>query len=947
MPSPADHRARLQLFGEIARGGMGAILRGRDAELGREVAVKVLLDQHRETPELVRRFIEEAQISGQLQHPGVVPVYELGTFGDRRRPYFAMKLVKGHTLAALLADRPDPTAEQPRLLAVFHQVAQTVAYAHARGVIHRDLKPSNIMVGDFGEVQVMDWGLAKVLSSGGVADDRTAGKVADPETPIATARTDSDAGLSAAGSIMGTPAYMAPEQARGEVERLDERCDVFALGSILCEILSGQPAFTGRSSAEIQRKAAAALQADALARLDACGGDAELVALAKDCLAAEPGDRPRDAHAVADRVTDYLAGVQRRLRDAELARVEAQARAAGERKRRWLTMALAASVLGTALLGAGGWAWVARTRAGRMAVTTRAVSKALDDAALARARARSAPLGDWAGWIEATEACKRAESILTPGDAPDDLRDRVRNLRDDVAREYGEARARAIAAWAEPRDRHMVERLAEIHTDFSVHGDPKLRDEQFAAAFRDYGIDVDALDPAEAGVRIAARPIAVELAGGLENWAHNRRSRLSPRDFAGARRLLAIANVADPDPWRIQLRDTFSRMPRGRREALDELRRLAASADPATLPVPSVNRLASALAEAGDPETAASLLRVAQRVHPEEFWLNMDLAKFTRAAHPEDPDEALRFLTAALSIRPRSDMVRTELGAALADAGRREEAVVVLQEALRSRPDYIRARALLSEVLIDMGRPGDAIAVLSEVQTLDPGRAGARADRSKPSIAKDRSGAGRGSTRGAPGPGAPRGRPDVIADRLVRRRERLIALDARLPALLRGEQRPTDAAELAGFAELCYGKQLFATSARLWKEAFAARPVSAEAPSTGRHFHAALAAARAGCGQGKDDPPPDAAARAELRSQARDWLIADLARWHESHEETSGAVPREVRSQLARWRTDPDLACVRDPEALGKLPDSEREGWNSLWADVGALLAKAQPVAIP
>jgi serine/threonine-protein kinase len=947
MPAPADRPARLQLFGEIARGGMGAVLRGRDAELGREVAVKVLLEQHRDTPELVRRFIEEAQISGQLQHPGVVPVYELGRFGDRGRPYFAMKLVKGHTLAALLAARPDPSAAQPRLLAVFHQVAQTVAYAHARGVIHRDLKPSNIMVGDFGEVQVMDWGLAKVLPRGGVADDRTAGKVADPGTPIATARNGSDVDLSAAGSIMGTPAYMAPEQARGEVQRLDERCDVFALGSILCEILSGQPAFTGRSSAEIQRKAAAAEQADALARLDACGADTELVALAKDCLAAEPRDRPRDAHALADRVTDYLAGVQRRLRNAELARVEAQARAAEERKRRWLTMALAASVLGTALLGAAGWAWVARARAGRMAATTRAVSKALDDAIVAQARARSAPLGDWAGWIEATEACKRAESILAPGDAPEDLRDRVRNLRADVARAYGEARARADAASAEARDRRMVERLAEIHADISVHGDPKLRDEQYAAAFRDYGIDLEALDPAEAGARIAARPIAIELAGGLENWAHNRRARLSPRDFAGARRLLAIANVADPDPWRIQLRDTLGRVHRVRAEAWDELRRLAASADPATLPVPSVNRLASALSEVGDPETAASLLQVAQRVHPEEFWLNMDLARFTRAAHPEDPDEALRFFTAAQSIRPRSDLVRTELGEALADAGRREEATAELREALRVRPDNVRARALLSDLLIDMGRPGDAIAVLSEVHPPDPDRAGARPGRGRPPMARGRSDAAPSALRGAPEPGAPRGHPDAIAERLVRRRERLIALEAGLPALLRGEQRPVDAAEFAGFAELCYGNQLYATSARLWKEAFAARPGRAEAPSTGSRFHAARAAARAGCGQGKDDPPPDAAARAELRSQARDWLRADLAQWSEPHEQTTGAVPREVRSQLARWRTDPDLACVRDPEALAKLPDSERESWDSLWATVGALLTKAHPVAIP
>ena len=156
----------IRSLGEIARGGMGAVLRGRDPDLGRDLALKVLLGQHRERSDLVDRFVEEAQICGQLQHPGVVPVYELGTLADHR-PFFTMKLVKGQTLAALLAERSSPTAELPRFLGIFEAVCQTLAYAHARGVIHRDLKPSNVMVGAFGEVQVMDWGLAKVLPTDG------------------------------------------------------------------------------------------------------------------------------------------------------------------------------------------------------------------------------------------------------------------------------------------------------------------------------------------------------------------------------------------------------------------------------------------------------------------------------------------------------------------------------------------------------------------------------------------------------------------------------------------------------------------------------------------------------------------------------------------------------------------------------------------------------------
>ena len=328
MPDPSDRLARLQLLGEVARGGMGVIIKGRDSDLGRDLAVKVLLEQHREKPDLIRRFVEEAQISGQLQHPGVVPVYELGTLADHR-PYFAMKLVKGRTLAVLLAERAGPAEDQPRLLGIFEQVCLTMAYAHVRGVIHRDLKPSNIMVGSFGEVQVMDWGLAKVLPQGGVADDEEAGRIRH-ETVIQTGRTGTDAELSQAGSVMGTPAYMPPEQASGDLDRLDERADVFALGSILCEVLTGRPAFTGRTVGEIHRKAARGDLTDAFGRLDACGADAELAGLARECLACEPEDRPRNAGAVIERLTAYLAGVQERLRTAELARVEAQR---GPRKR--------------------------------------------------------------------------------------------------------------------------------------------------------------------------------------------------------------------------------------------------------------------------------------------------------------------------------------------------------------------------------------------------------------------------------------------------------------------------------------------------------------------------------------------------------------------------------------------------------------------------------------
>jgi serine/threonine protein kinase len=272
-PPAAGPAGRLQLLGEVARGGMGAILKGRDTDLGRDIAVKVQLETHQGKTELVQRFVEEAQISGQLQHPGVVPVYELGQFPDKR-PYFTMKLVKGQTLAKLLDERSDKrpacrgeedttsgplvATGLPQLLKVFEQVCQTLAYAHARGVIHRDLKPANIMVGAFGEVQVMDWGLGKVLAEGGVADEQRT-QLRQEVSIIRTRRSEGSEGPGSsgtqtqAGSVLGTPAYMAPEQARGDLELVDERADVFGLGAILCEILTGRPPFTGKG-AEAQRR---------------------------------------------------------------------------------------------------------------------------------------------------------------------------------------------------------------------------------------------------------------------------------------------------------------------------------------------------------------------------------------------------------------------------------------------------------------------------------------------------------------------------------------------------------------------------------------------------------------------------------------------------------------------------------------------------------------------
>jgi serine/threonine protein kinase len=236
---------RYALGEEIARGGMGAVYRATDTVLDREVAVKVLQEKYAPDSGVARRFATEARITAQLQHPNIPAVHDLGTLPDGR-PFLAMKLIKGSTLEVLLKQRSDPGAERGRLLAIFEAVCQAVGYAHAHRVIHRDLKPANVMVGAFGEVQVMDWGLAKVL---GDTTPATAEALAAEETQAWTqvSPTPESGSHTQAGSLIGTPAFIPPEQAGGEIERVNERADVFGLGALLCVILTGKPPYVGET----------------------------------------------------------------------------------------------------------------------------------------------------------------------------------------------------------------------------------------------------------------------------------------------------------------------------------------------------------------------------------------------------------------------------------------------------------------------------------------------------------------------------------------------------------------------------------------------------------------------------------------------------------------------------------------------------------------------------
>jgi serine/threonine-protein kinase len=605
-----------------------------------------------------------------------------------------MKLVKGRTLAALLAERSGPGDSLPGLLAIFLQVAQTLAYAHARGLIHRDLKPSNVMVGSFGEVQVMDWGVAKVLRRGGTADDETAGKLSDHETVIATARSGSDADRSLAGSVMGTPAYMAPEQARGEIDRLDERCDVFALGSMLCEILTGMPAFCGHGSAEIQRLAARGDTADARARLEACGGDAELIALARDCLATDPDDRPRDAAEVSDRLSSHLASLQERTRRAELARAEAQARAAEERKRRKLavTMGVAIAAL-IALVGAVS-SWLVYQQQAR---ATR-VELAVRDAEVLKGRAEATG-DDLALWAAARESAHNAARQV------DDARDaatrvRAADIAADVDRLAGEAEA----------DRKLLDELAEIRTSWSEDYRSARTDARYAAAFRARTLDPFERPPEVVGRLVTRRPprVAAALATYLDQWAILRW--VHRKDRAGAARLVAAARTAASDPWRDRLRAAVAELDREPR--MRTLQDLANSAPPDLSPG-SLYLLGQVLLWDGDAKAAAAVLEVGQIRNPGDVWINFSLARaLTESGRRE---EGIRYYEAARVLLPET---AHDLAHALEAVWELDRADAVLRDLVRRYPDNGRHLGCLGLALQKGGRSKEADVVLSKAVTL-------------------------------------------------------------------------------------------------------------------------------------------------------------------------------------------------------------------------------------
>jgi serine/threonine-protein kinase len=932
-----------------ARGGLGEVYLARDEELSREVALKRLRRPH--AADAGRRFLREGEITGGLEHPGVVPVYGLTRDADGQ-PCYAMRFIRGQTLEEAIA-RFHETGEAGRGLALrqllgrFVAVCNTIAYAHSRGVVHRDLKPANIMLGDYGETLVVDWGLAKRLGGPGEAqpDNRDGASL-----PPADGR---DSGT-AIGDVLGTPQFMSPEQATGRQDTVGPASDIYGLGATLYALLTGRPPFTCDSVAEVLRQ----VQRGGFPppRLLRPQTPRALAAICLKAMAREPEARYATA-------LEMAADVERWLADES---VRAYPEPIGARARRWVRrhrtlVTTLLAVLGlTVLLGGGTAGWLAA----RQAETNRSARDDLEEADGFQREEK---------WTNAKVAAQRAQARIGSS-GPAELREQARQAHLNLA---------------------LVERLEEIFDDFSSQGgeDRAKRvarmETAFAEAFSNYGWDLSSLATDEAAQRVHASAIQSQLLAGLEQWAVFREE----RNGSGGDKLLAIIAAVDPDPWRNELRQARVRWDRA------ALSRLVAQADVPQLPLASLLSLGRMASSADNSPGVLRVLKAAQRRAPGDLWINYTLGYKLRQAQ-QFKAEAVGYLRAALAMRPGNVVLRWMIAEDLEAMGRLQEALETYQDLLRDKPDCDAAHSGLGWTLVRLGRLDqaeaefrkaldynsknawahnnlgyvlaqrgqfdEALAHDDEAVRLQPDLPYAHVNRAVVLLRKQRPAEAEAAARKATEVDAElalgynflglalqaQGKFDDAlaayqtalkkdpAYTEARNNMRSLALDRRLPQVLSGQDKPTDA-ELIEFARLCIGKKRYSHAAQFFEAAFAAQPRLAEDLRSFDRYNAACAAAQAAGGSGGDATRLDDAERARLRGQALGWLRADLGLWAKQLEAGTPEARKAVREQLQNWRRDTDLAGLRDAAALAKLPEVEREACLKLWADVDALLLRA------
>jgi tetratricopeptide (TPR) repeat protein len=671
---PSEDGLRYHILRPHAQGGLGVVSVARDAELGREVAFKEMQARYAEDAAQRGRFVREAEITGGLEHPGVVPVYGLGRHADGR-PYYAMRFVRGESLQDALRKLHAGEAGYTLrgLLTRFVAVCNAVAYAHSRGVLHRDLKRANVMLGPYGETLVVDWGLAKVVGREPAADTSSELTLQPPS---------GEGSLTQAGAAMGTPAFMSPEQARGEIAELRPATDVYSLGATLYAVLTGRPPVQGRDTAEVLEKVR---QGDwPPPRQVSASVPRALDAVCRKAMALRPADRYGTA-------LELAADIERWLADEPVsAWREPWPTRAGRWVRRHRTKvaaAVAASFVAL-LLGGAGLLWQQRQQARQREELDRRVAAA--EAALQRVSELQA-----AGrWAEAEVVLEQADERLGES-GPPELRRRLETTRGDL---------------------ELVSRLEGLRpklgsrTPVGDSFDPRKTDRGYEAVFKEAGLGVPRDDPEATAHRVAASSVTEMLVAALDDWA---------AAAEGARRAwaLEVARRADPDPWRHRLRDPAAWQDK---EALAKLVREAPSqAVTPALAAAVGNRLQGT----ADGER---LLRSALDLRPGDYWLNIKFSEILTASGRAA--EAESYARAALVLRPDAWVSHNNLGFVLELDGRLAQAESCLRKAIDLDPKHAVTHGNLGTVLEGQGKLEEAAACARKAIELDPELAWAHAN---------------------------------------------------------------------------------------------------------------------------------------------------------------------------------------------------------------------------
>jgi tetratricopeptide (TPR) repeat protein len=901
LPSIPGHEVKAV----IGRGGMGVVYKARHIRLNRPVAVKMLLSGLLAGPQELARFRREAEALAELGHPHVVQVYEAGELDGL--PYFTMELVEGGTLDEKLAGVPQP-AEQAAALVV--TLAGAVQAAHERGIIHRDLKPANILLTTAGVAKISDFGVARRIEPG------------------------SD--LTRTGVRVGTPSYMAPEQAAGTADASRPAVDIYALGAILYELLTGRPPFRAETASETERQVIAEEPAPPSQLNAKVPRDLETICL--KCLHKDPRRRYASAAELAADLGRFQRG------EAITARPVSKCERAGKWIRRHKARSVAAVscvLLAVALLVVAWWFFTDRT------ATARAVE---DDLGIAE------PALEKSDWPQARTAINRAKARLGNHGLPE-LRRRLDRAERDLA---------------------FAERLIDIQTNYvdaagtgaSNRPDTDQANREYEAAFQEAGLVSVGEAPALAAERIRATNIRRAIVDALDDWAACAQDVTG--DSARVAWILAVGIRADHDSesgWRDKVRD-----PRTWTDAAvtsDLVRTAPFDSQSVRLHLSLLSRLRRSR---GD---YVGFLRRMQAAYPSDFQTTFLLA--FELDNLRDP-EAIAYYRAALAIRPQAFAPHINLGSALHVHGRVVEAAEHWQIVVSRFPDRSIAHADLANSYHQLGQFDKAADEYRKAIQLNPGSIEAHAalgwvlfDQGQFDEAQKMAWRslellyprhqfrlGNVSTvlawvhfvQGVVDEAQPAPRKSTIerwmrdqikgqANWTISRCEHIQALESQLPAILQGTHKPSSASEAIDCADLCARRQHLNAAVRLYTFAFATTPGLSEERLHHYRYQAARAAVRVSSGEG-EDAPAGGPERVALRNQALNWLRANRDAWAARYDRGKAADRRVALRAINTCLIDAMLANVREP-ALAQAGVEERRRWAAFWENLKQLGAGELP----